>query len=426
MTSSMTAHTQLLHSLFEAALSATQPGHCVPKHMPPPSAGRTIVIGAGRAATGMAQALERHWPDASLSGLIICPADNYLACEAIDVLALNTPYPDAKSVAASEALLARVQHLNFDDQVIILLSPDGAHMLTLPLSDTPVDELNRIERALLERGASARERLIVLKHLSATQGGRLAAACAPAQVHCLVMSNSPEEELGGVESGPTVADVSTQADAQAILASYDIALSNPILTQLQCPDYETIKPHDPALARCTTQLIATPQQALEAAAKRAYELGIKSLILSDSLVGEAKDIGVMMASIARQIRTFDQPISPPCILLSGGHSTVSELSHTATGPNVEFLLSLALSLQGYRGISAIACDSKGSDGTAGCAGAIVTELSLTEALSKGINAAQHLACHDTHAFFSAIGQAVFTGPTQTDLNDFRAIFIDER
>ncbi|MBM6551896.1 glycerate kinase type-2 family protein [Marinomonas ostreistagni] len=425
MTSSMTAHTQLLHSLFEAALDVCQPAHCVPKHMPQPCSGRTIVIGAGRAAAAMAQAIEQHWPDASLSGTVITESGYGRPCQSINVIEVSSQFPDRRNLAASQTILDQVSQLEACDQVIVLLSGGGSLLMSLPVDDLSITESLHIQQTLQQRGASVAELHTVRRHLSKINGGRLAAACYPAKVTSLLISDVPGNAISAIASGPTVGDPTTCADALAILDSYAITLSPNIRRQLSYNQFESIKPQDPRLQHCHTQLIATPQMALEAAAKRAHELGIKCLILSDSLEGEAKDMGTMMAGIARQIRYHEQPIKPPCVVLSGGNATVSAAQQGVTGPNVEYLLALALALQDVPGISAIACDSDGLDGN-GEAGAIINEYSLSEAKEKGLRALEYLTRHDAHTFFSSIGQAVATGPTFTDISDFRAVFIDER
>ncbi|TDR15488.1 glycerate kinase type-2 family protein [Marinomonas communis] len=423
MTSSTTAHTQLLHSLFEAALDVAQPNRCVPRHMPSPVAGKTIVIGAGKASAAMAQSFEQNWKG-ELSGLVVTRYGYAVPCEQINIVEAAHPIPDENGLNAAQAMLDLVSNLTDQDQVVVLISGGGSALLPLPYEDMTLKEKQDVNNALLRCGANIVEINTVRRHLSKIKGGRLAAACYPAKVTTLLISDVPGDDLSAIASGPTIADSTTCLDALAILDKYQIAINDRIREQLLKGTYESIKPNDERLALATTKLIATPQMALEAAAKRAQELGINSLILGDSIEGEAKEVAKVMAGITRQVRTFGQPIKPPCLLLSGGETTVTLSGNGVGGRNVEFLLALAIQLQGQSGISAIACDTDGVDGAADIAGAIITEHSLNDADKKGLDANAFLMNNDAHTFFEKIGQSVVTGPTMTNVNDFRAIFID--
>ena len=423
MTSSTTAHTQLLHSLFEAALDVAQPNRCVPRHMPSPVAGRTIVIGAGKASAAMAQSFEQNWKG-ELSGLVVTRYGYAVPCEQINIVEAAHPIPDESGLNAAQAMLDLVSNLTDQDQVVVLISGGGSALLPLPYEDMTLKEKQDVNNALLRCGANIVEINTVRRHLSKIKGGRLAAACYPAKVTTLLISDVPGDDLPAIASGPTIADSTTCLDALAILDKYQIAINDRIREQLLKGTYESVKPNDERLALATTKLIATPQMALEAAAKRAQELGINSLILGDSIEGEAKEVAKVMAGITRQVRTFGQPIKPPCLLLSGGETTVTLSGNGVGGRNVEFLLALAIQLQGQSGISAIACDTDGVDGAADIAGAIITEHSLNDADKKGLDASAFLMNNDAHTFFEKIGQSVVTGPTMTNVNDFRAIFID--
>lgn len=423
MASSTTAHTQLLHSLFEAALDVAQPNRCVPRHMPSPVAGRTIVIGAGKASAAMAQSFEQNWKG-ELSGLVVTRYGYAVPCEQINIVEAAHPIPDENGLNAAQAMLDLVSNLTDQDQVVVLISGGGSALLPLPYEDMTLKEKQDVNNALLRCGANIVEINTVRRHLSKIKGGRLAAACYPAKVTTLLISDVPGDDLSAIASGPTIADSTTCLDALAILDKYQIAINDRIREQLLKGTYESIKPNDERLALATTKLIATPQMALEAAAKRAQELGINSLILGDSIEGEAKEVAKVMAGITRQVRTFGQPIKPPCLLLSGGETTVTLSGNGVGGRNVEFLLALAIQLQGQSGISAIACDTDGVDGAADIAGAIITEHSLNDANKKGLDASAFLMNNDAHTFFEKIGQSVVTGPTMTNVNDFRAIFID--
>ena len=423
MTSSTTAHTQLLHSLFEAALDVAQPNRCVPRHMPSPVAGRTVVIGAGKASAAMAQSFEQNWKG-ELSGLVVTRYGYAVPCEQINIVEAAHPIPDENGLNAAQAMLDLVSNLTDQDQVVVLISGGGSALLPLPYEDMTLKEKQDVNNALLRCGANIVEINTVRRHLSKIKGGRLAAACYPAKVTTLLISDVPGDDLSAIASGPTIADSTTCLDALAILDKYQIAINDRIREQLLKGTYESVKPNDERLALATTKLIATPQMALEAAAKRAQELGINSLILGDSIEGEAKEVAKVMAGITRQVRTFGQPIKPPCLLLSGGETTVTLSGNGVGGRNVEFLLALAIQLQGQSGISAIACDTDGVDGAADIAGAIITEHSLNDADKKGLDASAFLMNNDAHTFFEKIGQSVVTGPTMTNVNDFRAIFID--
>ncbi|MEC8080948.1 MAG: glycerate kinase, partial [Pseudomonadota bacterium] len=382
MTSSTTAHTQLLHSLFEAALDVAQPNRCVPRHMPSPVAGRTIVIGAGKASAAMAQSFEQNWKG-ELSGLVVTRYGYAVPCAQINIVEAAHPIPDENGLNAAQAMLDLVSNLTDQDQVVVLISGGGSALLPLPYEDMTLKEKQDVNNALLRCGANIVEINTVRRHLSKIKGGRLAAACYPAKVTTLLISDVPGDDLSAIASGPTIADSTTCLDALAILDKYHIAINDRIREQLLKGTYESIKPNDERLALATTKLIATPQMALEAAAKRAQELGINSLILGDSIEGEAKEVAKVMAGITRQVRTFGQPIKPPCLLLSGGETTVTLSGNGVGGRNVEFLLALAIQLQGQSCISAIACDTDGVDGAADIAGAIITEHSLNDADKKG-------------------------------------------
>jgi hydroxypyruvate reductase len=345
-------------------------------------------------------------------------------CEQINIVEAAHPIPDENGLNAAQAMLDLVSNLTDQDQVVVLISGGGSALLPLPYEDMTLKEKQDVNNALLRCGANIVEINTVRRHLSKIKGGRLAAACYPAKVTTLLISDVPGDDLSAIASGPTIADSTTCLDALAILDKYQIAINDRIREQLLKGTYESIKPNDERLALATTKLIATPQMALEAAAKRAQELGINSLILGDSIEGEAKEVAKVMAGITRQVRTFGQPIKPPCLLLSGGETTVTLSGNGVGGRNVEFLLALAIQLQGQSGISAIACDTDGVDGAADIAGAIITEHSLNDANKKGLDASAFLMNNDAHTFFEKIGQSVVTGPTMTNVNDFRAIFID--
>lgn len=412
----------LLEVMFAAAVQAAQPERCIPRHLPPPPKGRTLVIGAGKASAAMAQALERNWPG-PLSGLVVTRYGYAVACERIEIIEAAHPVPDAAGLSAAERMLDFVRGLTEDDLVICLISGGGSALLPLPAESITLEDKQMISRALLKSGASISEMNCVRRHLSAIKGGRLAAACHPARVVNLLISDVPGDDPTNIASGPTVGDPTCCADALEIVNRYRIVLPTAARTLLESGAGETIKPDDPRLARVTTTLVATPQMALEAAAKVAANAGFTPLILGDSIEGEARDVGKVMAGIALQARRHHQPAAAPCVLLSGGETTVTVKGNGRGGRNVEFLLSLAVSLDGEPGIFAVAGDTDGVDGQEEIAGAFVTPDTLRRAWDLGVRPRDRLADNDAHGFFGALGDALVTGPTLTNVNDFRAIVI---
>lgn len=422
MSSETFPHAEFLRSLFDAALDVAQPTKCVPRYLPSKVSGKTIVIGAGKASAAMAKALEENW-DGELSGIVVTRYGYAVECQHIEILEAAHPVPDAAGLEAAERILQAVQGLTEDDQVIVLISGGGSALMPLPAKGITLAEKQAINQALLKSGANIVEMNTVRRHLSALKGGRLAAACYPAKVTTLLISDVPGDDLPSIASGPTVGDTTTCMDALTVIDKYDIPISRSIRLNLERGLYETIKPDDARLANCTTTMIATPQMALEAASRKAQEWGIKSLILGDSIEGEAREVGLVMAGIARQVRTFKQPIEPPCVLLSGGETTVTMKGDGIGGRNVEYLLSLAIALQGISGISALAGDTDGVDGAADIAGAIIDDAILTKAFEHGLSPTEYLDNNDAHTFFQTLDLSLVTGPTLTNVNDFRAILI---
>ena len=412
----------LLRRMFDAAIEAAQPTHCLPAHLPPAPAGRTVVIGAGKASAEMARVLEAHWPGA-LSGLVVTRYGYAAPCERIEIVEAAHPVPDAAGLAAAKRILGLVSGLTADDLVICLISGGGSALLPLPAEGLSLEDKQAVNQALLRSGATISEMNCVRRHLSGIKGGKLAAACAPARVVSLLISDVPGDDPMDIASGPTVADPTTCADALAIVRRYGIALPAVARAHLESGTSESVKPGDPRLANCETRLIATPQMALEAAARVAREAGIPSHILGNAIEGEAKDAGKVMAGIALQAAKHAQPFAPPCILLSGGETTVTIRGSGRGGRNVEFLLSLGVALNGQPGIYAIAGDTDGVDGAEDIAGAILRPDSLARAWELGLRPRDSLANNDGHGFFGALDDAVVTGPTRTNVNDFRAILV---
>lgn len=413
----------LLRSMFEAAVEAAQPARCLPPHLPASPKGRTIVIGAGKASAAMAKALEENWAG-ELEGLVVTRYGYEVDCQRIEIMQAAHPVPDAAGVLATQRIRQLVSGLTADDLVIALISGGGSSLLVAPAGGLTLSDKQEVNAALLASGATISEMNCVRRHLSAVKGGRLAAACHPASLVTLLISDVPGDQPADIASGPTVGDASTCADALEIARRYQIKLPAAALTLLSSGAAETIKPTDVRLNNSSTQLIATPQGALAAAAEVALAAGVTPYILGDSLEGEARDVAKALGGIARQVSTHGQPFKAPCVLLSGGETTVTMRGNGRGGRNVEFLLSLAISLCGRAGIYALACDTDGVDGIEEIAGAVCGPDTLRRAWAMGMNPSRYLDNNDAHSFFQALNDMVITGPTLTNVNDFRAIFID--
>jgi glycerate 2-kinase len=416
----MTAnHLQFLRELFDAAIRAAQPAYCLPPHLPRLPRGRTLVLGAGKASAAMAQTLEQHWHGA-LSGLVATRYSHAVACERIEIVEAAHPVPDEAGLAAARRMLQLTQGLTPDDLVIGLFSGGGSALLPLPLEGLTLQDKQAVTAALLQSGATIREINCVRRHLSAIKGGRLAAACHPAQVLTYLISDVPGDDPVDIASGPTVGDPTTCADALDILRRYCIAAPESVLDILQSRRGETLKPDDPRLARSSVNIVATPGMALQAAADAARQAGVTPLILGDAIEGEAREVGTAMARLALQAAR-EQAL--PCVLLSGGETTVRVRGNGRGGRNVEFLLAVGLALDGHPGIYALAGDTDGVDGMDEIAGALLTPDSLVRARKIGLQGRACLDDNDAHGFFLALGDSVVTGPTLTNVNDFRAILV---
>ncbi|RYC30317.1 glycerate kinase [Lichenibacterium minor] len=413
---------QLLRAMFDAAVGAAQPALRIPTHLPPPPTGRTLVIGAGKASAAMAKAVEDLWP-APLSGLVVTRYGHAVPCDRVEIVEAAHPVPDESGHRAAARMLEMVRGLGPDDLVLALVSGGGSSLLSLPAPGLTLADKQAVNAALLRSGACIGEMNVVRKHLSAIKGGRLAAAAHPARVVTLVISDVPGDDPAVIASGPTVPDRSTHAEALAVFEKYGIAEPRAALDHLRRAADETPKPGDPRLDRATTAMIATPQMSLEAAAEVARRAGVTPLILGDALEGEAREVGRVMAGIARQAALRGQPAPPPVVLLSGGETTVTVRGRGRGGRNVEFLLSLAVELDGLPGVFALAGDTDGVDGAEEVAGAVATPDTLARALALGVSAKARLADNDGHGFFEALGDQVITGPTLTNVNDFRAILV---
>ncbi len=422
----MTTHTDLdqtlLRNMFDAAVAAADPARCLPGHLPPPPKGRTLVIGAGKAGGAMAKALEDHWPG-PLEGLVVTRYGHGAPTSRIEVVEAAHPVPDEAGQQAAQRMLRMVQGLSPEDLVICLISGGGSALLSAPAPGLTLSDKQAMNKALLKSGATITEMNCVRKHLSAIKGGRLAAACAPAQVLTLLISDVPGDDASVIASGPTVGDPTTCADALAILDKYGLREPAAAYAYIRRAHDETPKPGDPRLAHAQMHMIATPQAALEAAAAVARAAGVTPLILGDSLEGEARDVALVHAGIAKQVVRHGQPVSPPCVLLSGGETTVTVRGQGRGGRNVEFLLALAVALEGHPRIHAIACDTDGVDGTEDNAGALLSPDTLARAEALGLRPKEFLANNDGYTFFSKLESLIYTGPTLTNVNDFRAILI---
>ncbi len=424
----------LLDALYQASVQRALPLHNTAAYLPAPPKGRTVVLGAGKAGGAMAQAVEALWPaDKPLSGLVVTryhhtpPRPAGLA-ERIEVVEASHPVPDAAGLAAAERIMQLTQGLTEDDLVLFLISGGGSALLTLPANGLSLEDKQRINRDLLNSGANIGEMNCVRKHLSRIKGGRLAAACAPAQVVTLTISDVPGDDPSVIASGPTVPDVTTCADAWAILQRYKIDVPAAIEAALKAGALETPKP-SAAWDKQPVHLIATPQQSLDAAAELARAAGLNAYVLSDELEGESREVGKVHAALARAAAQGKGPFQKPCVILSGGETTVTIRKQAPGTPKGrggragEFCLGLAVALQGQPGVWAIAADTDGIDGIEDNAGARVTPDTLARAEAQGVKAADCLDRNDAYGFFEALGDLVVTGPTHTNVNDFRAMLV---
>jgi hydroxypyruvate reductase len=426
---------RFLEYLYQAAVRRALPLHNTAAFLPPAPKGRTLVLGAGKAGGSMAQAVEALWPaNAPLEGLVVTryhhvpPRPEGLK-QRIEIVEASHPVPDAAGLAAAQRILAMAHGLTMDDLVLCLISGGGSALLTLPAEGLSLEDKQRINRALLDSGANIAEMNCVRKHLSRIKGGRLAAACAPARVVTLAISDVPGDDPSIIASGPTVPDATSCADAVAILQRYRIEVPGAIMSLLEQGALETPKPGDPLFEGHQVHLIATPQQSLEAAAQAARAAGLEAHILSDEIEGESREVGKVHAALARAVARRDQPFRKPCVILSGGETTVTVKRQPAGTPRGrggragEFCMGLAQALQGQPGVWALAADTDGIDGVEDNAGALVAPETLSRAQSLGMKANDYLDRNDAYAYFRQLDDLVITGPTHTNVNDFRAILV---
>jgi len=413
-----------LIGLFQQAVGATHPSRAVPRNLPKPPKGRTVVVGAGKAAAAMAKAVEDLWVE-PLSGLVITRYGHGTQCSHIEVVEAGHPVPDEKGQAAAGRILSLVSGLSADDMVLCLISGGGSSLLAVPAPGITLEDKQTVTRALLKSGAPISEINCVRKHLSAIKGGRLALAAAPAEVVSLIISDVPGDDPATVASGPTVADPTTSAEAKAILKKYNIAVPDAVMRWLDDPASETPKPGHPALARVTNRIAANATDALLAAASAAKAENIDAVILGDAIEGEARIVAKEHAQKALACLMRGRPAKAPCVLLSGGETTVTVKGNGRGGRNCEYLLALALALDRAPGISAIACDTDGIDGTENNAGAFIDTGTLERARDEGADPDAALENNDAYTFFERVGDLITTGPTRTNVNDFRVILITE-
>ena len=424
-----------LEHLYRAAVRRALPLHTTAPFLPRPPKGRTLVLGAGKAGGAMAQAVEALWPaDAPISGLVVTryhhtPPRPAGLPQRIEVVEAAHPVPDAAGLEAAGRILALAHGLTADDLVLCLISGGGSALLTLPAEGLSLEDKQRINRELLDSGANITEMNCVRKHLSRIKGGRLAAACAPAQVVTLTISDVPGDDPSVIASGPTVPDATSCADAVAILQRYAIEVPGAIMSLLEQGALETPKPGDAVFQGQQVHMIATPQQSLEAAAAAARDAGLDAHILSDEIEGESREVGKVHAALARAVAQRGQPFRRPCVILSGGETTVTVRKQAAGTPRGrggragEFCLGLAQALQGQPGAWALAADTDGIDGVEDNAGAFVAPDTLQRAQAQGMKIDSYLARNDAYGYFHALGDLVVTGPTHTNVNDFRAILL---
>ena len=426
---------ELLRHLFDVAVARALPANTLAAHLPSPPKGRTVVIGAGKAAGAMAHAVERLWPVAApLTGVVVTryghtPPRPAGLLPRIDILEAAHPVPDAAGVAASERIMAAVADLTADDLVLCLISGGGSALLTSPAEGLSLADKQRVNQQLLACGANILEMNTLRKHLSRIKGGRLAAACAPAQVVTLTISDVPGDDVSVIASGPTVPDASTCAQAWAIVQRYGIDLPPTVRQALMSGALETPKPGDLCFQGQEVRLMATPQQSLEAAAEAARALGLNAYVLSDEMEGESRVVGQVHAALARSTAMGRSAFTPPCVILSGGETTVTLQPRSADqargrgGRAGEFCMGLAQGLAGHERIWALAADTDGIDGVEANAGAIVTPDCLARAAVQGLKLTDHLSRNDAVGFFEPLGDLVISGPTHTNVNDFRAVLV---
>lgn len=411
-----------LRALYQAVVERVAPERALPGQLPESPPGRTVVVGAGKGAAAMARALETLWPG-PLEGLVVTRYGHAVPCRQVRVEEAGHPVPDERGVRATAAILDWVSDLTADDLVIALISGGGSALLVQPAPGLDLATKQAVSRELLRSGADITEINCVRRHLSAVKGGRLAVACHPARVVALLVSDVAGDDPAVIASGPTVGDTTTCADAREVLERYRIRVPAAVDEVLRTGRGETPAPDDPRLTGVENRLVATPAQALAAAAERAREAGVTPWLLGDAITGESREVAREQAALARRVAAGEGPVQPPCVLLSGGETTVTVTGQGRGGPNAEFALAAALALEGHPGIWVLAADTDGVDGTEDNAGAWVGPETLAAAQRAGLDPARCLADNDAYRFFAGLGDLLVTGPTLTNVNDFRAILV---
>ncbi|WP_104665202.1 glycerate kinase type-2 family protein [Ensifer adhaerens] len=413
---------RFLETLFASAVAAADPEKVIAANLPERPKGRTVVVGAGKGAAQMAAAFERHW-DGPLSGAVVTRYGYAAPCEKIEVLEASHPLPDENGMLASKRLLAEVSGLTEDDLVVALVCGGGSALLPSPPPGLTLEDEIAVNRALLASGAPISAMNAVRKHVSMIKGGRLAAAAYPAKVVSLIVSDIPGDDPALVASGPTLADASTREDALTLIERYSLDLPAKVMAWVNSPDSAAPSPDDPRFARNEVRLIASASVSLEAAAAEARAAGIDAIILSDAIEGEARDVGGVHAAIAREVAGRGRPFTKPVVVLSGGETTVTIRGKGKGGRNSEFLLALALGIDGAKGVSALAADTDGIDGSEDNAGAFADGTTIARLVSQRLDAAAFLQKNDSWSAFDALGDLFKPGPTGTNVNDFRAILV---
>ena len=409
-----------LRKLFDRAVEVADPMAMIARHLPPKPEGRVVVIGAGKASARMAEAVEAAW--GPCEGLVITRYGYGRLCQGIEIVEAAHPVPDQAGFNATRRLLDLLANLGPDDFVLALISGGASSLLVQPVEGVTLAEKQAVNAALLASGAPITQMNVVRKHLSRVKGGQLAAVAYPANMLTLMISDVPGDDPAYIGSGPTVGDQSTPKDARAILENWSIKVPASVTVALLKPG-QVIEPKDQRLSKVENRIIAAPAQSLQAAADIAQEAGCDVRILGDALEGEARDVAQTQADLAASIKSKMKVADRPVLLLSGGELTVTRRGDGVGGPNAEFTLAMAIALNSATGVQAIACDTDGVDGAAEVAGAIIGPETLAQANTAGIDAADYLARNDAHSFFAAINNQVITGPTLTNVNDFRAVLI---
>ncbi len=413
----------LLHSLFDRAVEVADPMRSLAAHLPPRPAGRVVVVGAGKASARMAEAVEAAW--GPCEGLVITRYGYGRACRGIEIALAAHPVPDAAGQDATERMLALLEGCGPQDFVLALISGGASALMVAPTRGVSLAEKQAVNAALLASGAPIDRMNTLRKHLSRVKGGQLAAAAFPARMLALMISDVPGDDPAFIGSGPTVGETSTLADARAVVRDWGLDLP-PSVTAALMHESGVVRPGDLRLSRCENRIYAAPAQSLAAAADLARKAGCEVRLLGDALEGEARDVAAQHAKLALRIQAGLAPGAAPVVLLSGGELTVTRRGNGIGGPNAEYALALAMGLDGAPGIHGLACDTDGVDGAAEVAGAMVDPGTLRRAAQAGIDPAASLSRNDAHGFFAQVGGQIITGPTLTNVNDFRAMILEPR